>query len=131
MDIQMWVDIDEFLRYNFDEDMDQDELLSEVRMIVQQRNFPSFKDLDLAYEDCAGEMLIQYYPKPGTGSKEENLASKPYACYDMDKGIWLQKPIVLKPKFYGETFLMLKPKAEDIAKQAEALLADYKRDVLN
>jgi hypothetical protein len=32
-------------------------------------------------------MLIQYYPKAGTGSKEENLASKPYACYDLDQGI--------------------------------------------
>jgi len=82
-------------------------------------------------EGAEGNMLIQYYPKPGTGSKEENLASKPYACYDMDKGVWLQKPIVLKPKFYGETFLLLMPKAEEIAKQAEALLADYKRDILN
>ena len=90
MDIQMWVDIDEFMRYNFDEDLDQDGLLSEVRKIVQQVNFPTFEKVI-----GEGKMLIQYYPKPGTGSKEENLASKPYACYDMDKGVWMQKPIVL------------------------------------
>jgi hypothetical protein len=130
MDIQMWVNIEEFARYN-DEDMDQETLISEVRMIVQQVNFPSFKDLGLTYEDCEGNMLIQYYPKPGTGSKEENLASKPYACFDLDSATWYQKPITMKPKFYGETFLMLMPKAEQIAQQAEALLADYKRDVLN
>ena len=130
MDIQMWVDIDKFHQYN-DEDIDQDELLAEVRRIVQIHNFPRFKDLGLTYEDCEGNMMIQYYPKPGTGSKEENLASKPYACYDLDNGTWLQTPIPVNPKFYGETFLILMPKAEEIAKQAEALLADYKRDILN
>ena len=129
-DIQMWVDIDKFTQTN-DENLTQDDLVSEVRLIVQPINFPSFKDLGLSTDEVEGNMLIQYYPKPGTGSEEENLASKPYACYDMDENRWLQEPIVMEPNFYGETFLMLMPKAEEIASQAEAMIAEYKRDLLN
>lgn len=129
-DVQMWVD---YIKYNenHSEPMTSDELVVEVRRWVQTANFPSFAELNLSTDDCEGSMLIQYYPKPGTGTEEENLASKPYACYDMEQDQWLQKPEPIRPTFYGEMFLMVMPKAEDIAIQAEALLAELDRNVTN
>lgn len=129
-DVQMWVDVD---KYNAKaaEPLTVDELVDNVRRHVQTLNFPSFQQVGLATEECSGSMLIQYYPKPGKGTEEENLASKPYACYDMDADKWLQKPEPITPEFYGQMFLMVHSKAEDIASQAEDLIAQLDRNILN
>jgi hypothetical protein len=131
MDIQMWVDVDKFNEKHPNETFTADELVAEVRRIVQMVNFPSFHELGLSTDDVKGDMLIQYYPKPGKGTEEENLASKPYACYDMDNARWLQRPKPINPRFYGEHFLMVMTKAEEIAKQAEALLEQLNRNTTN
>jgi SAM-dependent methyltransferase len=131
-DIQMWIDITKFGELHEDKhDMTQDDLLSALRRIVQQVNFPSFAELGLATDECEGNMLIQYYPKPGTGSEAENLAQKPYACYDMETDEWIVRPKPLTPEFYGEHFLMVVPKAEDIAIQAEAAIDELERNIVN
>lgn len=129
-DVQMWVDID---KYNtaHDTPMTADDLVKEVRTIVQTVNFPSFADLDLQTPDCEGKMLIQFYPQPGTGSKDENLAKKPYACYDMETDEWLLHPKPYTSDFYGTHFLAIQSKANDIAVQAEALIDELQRNVLN
>ena len=126
-DIQMWVDYTKF--QDGDTPVTQDDLLADVRRLVQSVNFPSFAELGLATDDSEGKMLIQYYPKPGTGSEQENLASKPYACYDLEKGDWIYFPEPLTPKFYGEAFVLLLPKAQDIAVQSEAALDELARNV--
>jgi hypothetical protein len=128
-DVQMWVDFEKYQDSNNGQSLTQDDLISAVRRLTQEVNFPSFKELNLQTDDCEGRMLIQYYPKPGTGSKDENLASKPYACYDMEEDEWLQQPDKVGPQFYGEHFLMLLPKAEDVATQAETLIADLDRHI--
>jgi SAM-dependent methyltransferase len=131
-DIQMWVNMTKFNELHEDQhDLSQDDLLVALRRIVQQVNFPSFADLGLATDDCEGKMLIQYYPKPGTGAKSENLAQKPYACYDMETDDWIVRPKPLTPEFYGEHFLMVIPKAEDIAIQAEAAVDELERNIVN
>lgn len=135
LDLQMWVDHEKYMEQG-GEEMTVDDLIAAVRRNVQQVNFPSFKDLGLespagSEEEADGSMLIQYYPKPGKGTPEENLASKPYACYDLETDKWLEQPEPITPTFYGEQFVLLLPKAEDIALQAEALIAEYERDILN
>lgn len=131
-DIQMWVDMTKFNELHEDQhDLSQDDLIAAIRRIVQQVNFPSFADLGLATDECEGKMLIQYYPKPGTGAKSENLAQKPYACYDMETDDWIVRPKPLTPEFYGEHFLMVIPKAEDIAIQAEAAIDELERNIVN
>lgn len=135
LDLQMWVDHEKYMEQGND-DLTVDDLIAAVRRNVQQVNFPSFKDLGLespagAEEEADGSMLIQYYPKPGKGTPEENLSSKPYACYDLETDEWLEQPEPIEPTFYGEQFVLLLPKAEDIALQAEALIAEYERDILN
>jgi hypothetical protein len=128
-DVQMWLDAE---KYNSGhEPKDADDLLADVRRAVQTVNFPSFEELGLATPDCEGRMLIQYYPKPGTGSKDENLASKPYACYNLDNDEWFQRPEKIEPTFYGEQFLLVMPKAQDIAVQTEALLGELERNSVN
>jgi hypothetical protein len=133
-DIQMWVDADKFNQSHPRDPKTADELVADVRRIVQPINFPSFKDLGLDTEDDEGgegRMLIQYYPKPGTGSAEENLASKPYACYDLETNQWLQRPKPITPQFYGEHFISISQKAEDIAVQAESLLEELQRNTVS
>jgi len=130
-DMQMWVDVDKYNEGRDKEDlMTEDDLVADIRRIVQLVNFPSFKELGLANEKSEGKMLIQYYAKPGTGSKEENLASKPYACFDLELDKWYQKPKPITPEFYGEWFILLEPKAKDIAMQASAVLESLERNVV-
>lgn len=129
-DVQMWVDIDKY-NASHDEPKTADDLVKEVRTIVQTVNFPSFADLELETPDCEGKMLIQFYPQPGTGSKDENLAKKPYACYDMENDEWYQSPKPYDADFYGTHFLAIQTKANDIAVQAEGLITELQRNVLN
>jgi hypothetical protein len=136
LDIQMWIDIEKFQQLNEDKaTWTMDDLLAEVRRNVQMVNFPTVKDIGLqagnSDEEVTGEMLVQYYPKPGKGTKEENLASQPYACLDLETGEWIVKAKPFDPQFYGLHFLEVMPKATDMAIQAEALLDEYERNVLN
>lgn len=126
VDIQIWVDIDE---YN-GEPKTQDELVADVRRLISPINFESVKELGIDTQGLPGTTLIQYYAKPGTGSKDENLASKPYACYDLETMKWLVRPTPIKPSFYGDAFLKMLPEANDVANEAEALLDDFERHVL-
>jgi hypothetical protein len=129
-DMQMWVDIDKYNEGKSKEElMTEDDLVADIRRIVQLVNFPSFKDLGLT-NGCEGKMLVQYYAKPGEGTKEDNLASKPYACYDLEKEVWYQKPTPITPEFYGEWFILLEPKAKDIATQASAVLESLERNIV-
>ena len=135
-DVQMWVDASKY-NESHDEPVTSDDLVADIRRIVQPINFPSFEDIGLTadgsdkVDGATGAMLIQYYPKPGTGSKDENLASKPYSCYDLETGDWLQRPREMTPEFYGEHFLSVSQKAEDIAMQAEALLEELNRNTVS
>jgi hypothetical protein len=128
-DLQLWVDYNKYKNAHPDSDMTADELVADIRRNVQIVNFPSFADLGLANKDCVGSMIIQYYAKPGEGSEEENLAQKPYACYDMETDKWLVEPKPYGPQFYGEEFILVEPKAKDIAVQAEALIGDLERNI--
>lgn len=130
-DVQMWVDVDKYNEQHQDAPMISDDLVAQVRRAVQTVNFPSFKELNLQTEDCAGDMLIQFYPKAGTGSEEENVASKPYACYDIETNKWLVRPEPITADFYGEHFILVSTKANDIAEQANALITQYQKNVLN
>jgi hypothetical protein len=130
-DVQMWVDIDKYNEAHSDKPLTSDELLDMTRRAVQTVNFPSFKELGLDTSDCEGRMLIQYYAKPGKGTEEENLASKPYACYDMETNKWLYHPEPFTPEFYGESFIRVMPKATDVAEQSEDLVAQFNRNIIN
>lgn len=130
-DVQMWIDFEAFNDKHPNAAFTSDDLLAEVRRVVQMVNFPSFKEIGLDTPECEGRMLIQFYPKPGKGTPEENLSSKPYACYDMETDEWLQKPRPITPTFYGEHFIMVFNKATDIAIQAEALLDELERNTVN
>lgn len=139
LDIQMWIDLERFQILNEKSaTMTMDDLLAAVRRRVQTVNFPSFKDLGLMTPNggndevrANGSMLIQYYPKPGKGTREENVASQPYACYDLEENDWIVEPDPITPTFYGQHFVDLMPKAEDMAIQAEALISEFERNVLN
>jgi hypothetical protein len=132
-DVQMWVDIDKFNELHEDQhDLSQDDLVADIRRIVGPINFPTFADLNVTTDDeegGEGKMMIQFYPKPGTGAKSENLAQQPYACYDIESDEWLVRPKPLRPTFYGELFLLVEPKAEDVAVQAEAALDELQRNI--
>lgn len=132
-DLQMWVDITKFNELHEDDhDLSQDDLVAAIRRIIGPINFISFKDLNLTSDDedgGEGNMMIQFYAKPGTGSESENLSQKPYACYDMETDEWLVRPKPITPKFYGEAFLLVLPKAEDVAVQAESALDELQRHV--
>lgn len=135
LDLQMWVDFSKFVDQN-NANWTADDLLAEVRRTIGPLNFPTFADLGIPVppdpkEPCEGTMMIQYYAKLGTGAKDENLASQPYSCYDMETNKWLVKPKPMPPTFYGNAFITLMPKATDMAVQAEALLSEYNRNVLN
>lgn len=135
LDLQLWVDVEKYSSTT-DQPLTTDDLLASIRRVVQTVNFPTFISLGLkapdgSPEDTTGSMMIQYYPKPGKGTKDENLASKPYACYDLETDEWLVKPKPIRPEFYGDEFLLLMPKAKDIALQTEALLGEYQRNILN
>ena len=126
VDIQIWVDIDEYTG----EPKTQDDLVADVRRLIAPINFASVKELGINTQGLPGTTLIQYYAKPGTGAKEENLASKPYACYDLETNKWLVRPTPIKPDFYGDAFLKMLPEANDVANEAESLLDDFERHVL-
>lgn len=127
LDVQMWLDIDKYNRYN--DPTTSDELVAAVRRAILPVNFPTCKKLGLTYKDCAGKMIVQYFAKPGTGSEEENLASQPYACYDLEQNKWLKKPEPFTPKFYGEEFLLVEPEAKELAVQINAALDALARDL--
>lgn len=129
-DVQIWINIEKYNEHHPDSPKESDDVVAEIRRLVQPVNFPSFEDLGLETKDCAGKMLIQFYPKAGTGSKDENLAQKPYACYDMETDEWLVKPKPITPEFYGEHFVAIQDKAKDTAEQAEGLISSFQRNVL-
>ena len=126
IDIQIWVDIDDY----DGEPMTQDDLVAAVRRLIAPINFSSVKELGIDTQDEVGTTLVQYYAKPGTGSKEENLASKPYACYDLEKMKWLVRPTPIKPTFYGDAFMKMMPEANDVANEVESLCDDFERHSL-
>lgn len=126
IDIQIWVDIDDY----DGEPMTQDDLVAAVRRLIAPINFSSVKELGIDTQDEVGTTLVQYYAKPGTGSKDENLASKPYACYDLEKMKWLVRPTPIKPTFYGDAFIKMMPEANDVANEVESLCDDFERHSL-
>jgi hypothetical protein len=49
---------------------------------------------------------------------------------DLEKEVWYQKPTPITPEFYGEWFILLEPKAKDIATQASAVLESLERNIV-
>jgi hypothetical protein len=122
--------------YNWDETGDIDfqiwvadaEALPQVRhLIVDNLMHLTCADFGLATADYPGTMEVQFYAKAGRGTEAENLSGQPYACYDVDLGRWLVKPIPLTPELYGNLFLLVEPRAQQVADEAERLLGDYDR----
>lgn len=117
--------------YNWDEDGDFDiqvwvsdeEALPEVRRLIV-KNLLGLKASDFGLD---GTMEIQFYAKPGRGTPEENLEGQPYACYDLDLDKWLVEPFPLTPEMYGDLFLLVEPRADEMAREADELLAEYER----
>ena len=133
-DVQVWVDADRYNEIHTDDQQAPEDLLADVRRIVGLVNFPTFKELGLtapADSGADGSMLIQYYAKLGKGSDEENLAQKPYACYRLDDDEWLVRPEKFTPQFYGDWFILVEPKASDVATQALALIEDLERSTVD
>lgn len=114
LDLQIWVNGSE------------EDLLA-IRDAIRPVNFPTAADLGLGVPGCSGAMEIQYYAKQGEGTTEENLAQKPYACYDVDTNQWVLKPEPITPKHYGELFLEAEPLAQELAIKADQAIADYER----
>lgn len=114
LDFQVWVS-------------DADALPQVRRLIVANLLHLTCADFGLATADSPGAMGVQFYAKPGRGTPEENLAGQPYACYDVDRDTWVVKPIPLTPELYGNLFLLAEPRAQEVANEAEDLLADYDR----
>jgi hypothetical protein len=138
-DVRSWVRfavIGSGASYNWDEDgdldvqvwvADEDRLADVRRLIVAHLLHRTCADLGLTTIDCQGRMEVQFFAKPGRGTVEENLAGQPYACYDMDLDRWLVDPIPLTPDLYGNLFLLVEPRAEEVAAEAEVILAAYDR----
>ena len=126
LDVQVWVDVD---AYAASGGAGPGGVVSGLRRALAVANFPSFAELGLATEACAGRMLVQYYAKPGKGTREENLAQKPYACFDLDANEWIVKPEPLTPEMFAHMFLLVEPRARDIADQADDLLDVLERSI--
>lgn len=114
LDIQVWVS-------------DESRLRDVRRLIVGNLLGKTCADYGLTTPDCSGAMEVQFFAKPGRGTPEDNLAGQPYACYDIDLDRWLVEPIPLTPDLYGDLFLLVKDRAEEVATEAEGLLAAYDR----
>lgn len=114
LDIQVWV-------------ADEDRLRDVRRLIVGNLLGKTCADYGLTTTDCDGAMEVQFFAKPGRGTIGENLHGQPYACYDMDLDRWLVHPIPLTPEMYGDLFALVYDRAEEVAAEAEALLARYDR----
>ena len=114
IDIQVWVS-------------DESRLVDIRRFIVANLLHRTCADYGLATPDCAGAMEVQFYAKAGRGTPTENLAGQPYACYDIDLDRWLVRPIPLTPELYGDLFLLVEDRAEQIATEAEDAIAAVDR----
>lgn len=114
LDIQIWVDGDE-------------EDLVIIRDAIRPVNFPTAAELGLEAPGCTGAMEIQYYAKLGAGTTEDNLAQKPYACYDIDADEWVLEPVPVTPKHFGDLFLEAEPIAQEMAVKADNAIAEYER----
>jgi hypothetical protein len=59
------------------------------------------------------------------------VSQQPYACYDMETDDWIVRPKPITSQFYGEGFMLVMPKAEDVAIQAESHLSELNRNIVN
>lgn len=118
LDVQLWV-------------ADEERLPAVRRLVIDQMNGFTCADFGLATDDCDGAMEVQFYAKPGFGSPRENREGQPYACFDLgsqDEGYgWVVEPYPMPPEMYANQFLLVAPRAEEVAAEAEALVARYER----
>lgn len=133
--IRFWV-IGSGACFNWDEDGDIDiqiwiadpDILVPVRALIGHNLYgKTCADYGLSTPDCPGRMSVQFYAKTGRGTAAENLAEEPYAAYDIDKDSWLVKPVPMTPEMYGDIFLLVEPRAQAIAAEADDALAAYER----
>lgn len=118
-DVHIWVDVEAFNAIHPDLNYTSDQLLVALRrLIVPINSVPLAKITDKP----ENKMLVQYYPLAGKGTKDECLATRPYACYDMQTDEWFEDPKPITPDFYGEWFLIVEPKARLLANQANSIL---------
>lgn len=133
--IRFWV-IGSGACFNWDENGDIDiqiwiadpAILVGVRSLIGHNLYgKTCADYGLATDACPGKMSVQFYAKTGRGTAADNLAEQPYAAYDMDKDSWLVKPVPMTPQMYGDIFLLVEPRAQAIAAEADDALAAYER----
>lgn len=115
--------------YNWDEDGDLDvqvwchpDLVKMLRQRIAPLNNPTTGELGMG-----GRMTVQFYVKPGGGTEAENLAGRPYACYDIDEQRWLVEPKPITPEFYADAIAAILGHAREVAAEAESLIAAYRR----
>lgn len=123
LDIHIWVDADSFNQVHPDLNVTSDDLLVAMRRLIIPINSPELYKLDIE-----SPMTVQYYPLAGKGTKDECLATRPYACYAMDTDEWYEKPYPLTPQHFADGFLLVEPKAKIIAEQAISLLGALDMD---
>lgn len=127
LDVQVWVDVDAFATSGAAEPPEG--LVKALRVHVNTVNHVPVADLGLANEACAGAMRVQYFVKGGRGSREDVLAERPYAAYDLDAGVWIVEPRPITPEFYADLFLAVETRAREIADEADDVLSDLQRSV--
>jgi hypothetical protein len=94
--------------------------LATVRAALEATRGLHIRDLGIE-----GAMYLQVFAKAGEGTVEENLAQKPYACYDLDNGQWAYYPVPQTAEMYGHKLLMVEPEARGIAARAQMAIARY------
>src|SRR5690606_7123367 len=118
--------------YNWDEAGDLDiqvwcsdpDLVPALRKRIIPVNNPTCAELGLGETAL---MEVQFYVKPGGGTDEENLAGKPYTCYDMNTDTWVLEPWPITPEFYAAAFANIEAEAELVAQEVSANLAEFHR----
>jgi hypothetical protein len=124
LDVQVWVDTDSAAALGHDPAT----ILGDVRrFIVRNLLGITCEQLGLLTPEVDGSMEVQWFAKAGRGTPQDNLDGQPYACYDLDAGKWLVEPFPLTPAMYGNLFLLVEPRAQEIAADADILLAAHAR----
>lgn len=126
LDCQVWVDVE---GYRAAGGTSPDDLIQRLRSACGPVQYPKVADLGLTAGDCAGEMTVQYFVKPGVGTDEEVRSERPYAAYDLHEDRWIIEPWPITPEFYGDLFIQVEARAKEIAEQADDLMDDLERSL--
>lgn len=112
LDVQVWCD--------------EPRLVSPLRSALAPHNLP---DLGTILGTPACGMAVQFYVKAGRGDPIDNLATVPYAYYDLSDDRWYAFPQPLTPEWYAQRFVDVEDEAMALASRAQRVIAELERSL--